>query len=48
MSDEDIDLAQRDWMDIKAVLTHGVQLTIGEDGRTYTIFLAYLQLDGFT
>lgn len=38
MSDEDIDEAQRDWMDIKAVLTHGVQLTIGEDGRTYNNF----------
>lgn len=38
MSDEDIDEARRDWMDIKAVLTHGVQLTIGEDGRTYNNF----------
>ncbi|MFG6372862.1 MAG: hypothetical protein K1W04_01745 [Oscillospiraceae bacterium] len=38
MSDEDIEEARRDWMDIKAVLTQGVQLTIGDDGRTYNNF----------
>lgn len=38
MSDEDIDEARQDWLEIKAVLTHGVQLTIGEDGRTYNNF----------
>lgn len=38
MSDEDIEEARRDWMDIKAVLTHGVQLRIGDDGRTYNNF----------
>lgn len=38
MSDEDIELARLDWMDIRAVLNHGVELTIGEDGRTYNNF----------
>ena len=38
MSDEDIEEARLDWMDIKAVLTHGVQLRIGDDGRTYNNF----------
>lgn len=38
MSDEDIELAQLDWFDIKAVLKRGVQLTIGPDGRTYNDF----------
>ena len=38
MSDEDIEEARQDWMDIKAVLTHGVQLRIGDDGRTYNNF----------
>lgn len=38
MSDEDIEEARLDWMDIKAVLTCGVQLRIGDDGRTYNNF----------
>ena len=38
MSDQDIDLARKDWQDIKTVLKRGVQLTIGEDGRTYNDF----------
>lgn len=38
MSDEDIELARLDWMDIRAVLDCGVQLTIGADGRTYNDF----------
>lgn len=38
MSDEDIELAHRDWLDIKEVLTDGVELTIGNDGRTYNNF----------
>ncbi len=38
MSDADIDLARLDWMDIRAVLNEGVQLTIGNDGRTYNNF----------
>lgn len=38
MSDEDIDQARYDWLDIKSVLTNGIQLTIGEDGRTYNNF----------
>jgi DNA mismatch repair endonuclease MutH len=38
MSDDDIDEARQDWMDIKAVLTHGVQLRRGDDGRTYNNF----------
>jgi len=38
MSDEDIEEAHQDWMDIKDVLTSGVQLRIGDDGRTYNNF----------
>lgn len=38
MSDEDIVLAAKDWMDIKRILKKGVQLTVGEDGRTYNDF----------
>lgn len=38
MSEEDIDEARLDWIDIKNVLTQGVQLTIGNDGRTYNNF----------
>lgn len=38
MSDEDIEEARQDWMDIKAVLTHGLELRIGADNRTYNNF----------
>ena len=38
MSDEDIEEAHQAWMDIKDVLTNGVQLRIGDDGRTYNNF----------
>lgn len=41
MSDEDINLARKDWMDIRNVLRHGVQLvrdTRGNDKRTYNNF----------
>ncbi|MCD8125412.1 MAG: hypothetical protein LUE23_10390 [Lachnospiraceae bacterium] len=38
MSDEDIELARQDWMDIRAILDHGVKLTIDRRGRTYNNF----------
>lgn len=38
LSDEDIEQAELDWIDIKNVLANGVQLTIGNDGRTYNNF----------
>lgn len=38
MSDEDIELAHRDWLDIRKILYSGVRLTIGDDGRTYNNF----------
>lgn len=38
ISDTDIELAKKDWLDIKRVLIEGVQLIIGKDGRTYNNF----------
>ena len=38
MSDDDIDLAYKDWMDVKNILRDGVRLIIGSDGRTYNNF----------
>ena len=38
ISDTDIELAKKDWLDIKRVLKEGVQLIIGKDGRTYNNF----------
>lgn len=38
MSDDDIEMAHQDWIDIKNVLKSGVSLTIGDDGRTYNNF----------
>ena len=38
MSDDDIELAHLDWLDIKSVLSDGVQLMVGQDGRTYNNF----------
>ena len=38
MSDEDIELAHQDWSDIRTVLSEGVRLTVGADGRTYNDF----------
>lgn len=38
MSEDDIELAHKDWLDIKAILTDRVRLTIGKDGRTYNNF----------
>lgn len=38
MSDGDIALAEKDWKDIKKVITNGVELVVGEDGRTHNNF----------
>ena len=38
LDDEDIEQAKLDWIDVKNVLARGVQLTIGNDGRTYNDF----------
>lgn len=38
MSDDDINLAYKDWMDVKNILRDGVRLIIGSDGRTYNNF----------
>ncbi|MBO5628886.1 MAG: hypothetical protein J5965_07380 [Aeriscardovia sp.] len=38
MSDEDIEIAHKDWDDIRKILMDGVKLSVGEDGRTYNNF----------
>lgn len=38
MSDEDIEIAHKDWDDIRKVLMAGVELSVGKDGRTYNNF----------